>query len=337
MNTRRLFPLLSILVGCLPAFPQESADPLRLEKPFTNQLPGDAPRFENNTLRLATWNIEWFPAGQRKSAKQNVQWQIAAVSNLIQKIQPDILLTQETRNLGSLVTLNNNLGPGAFHSLASSWFYDENEDRKLHDKVQQQTGLLSKLPWKEVWEVDFYQMPPHNRPARGLLAATFEVKGTPFTVYNLHTKSNHGAEDEEGRKENYAKRLGHIRELRKDLDRRGLDPLRDKIIVAGDMNTDLFSAAFADEETLKELQSLGFTQTHPAEPAAARITLPSREGEPYPDGTFDYIFLSRGWGENLPVAQVLLEGASKRKEVYGGDEPGLASDHFPVYVDLPLP
>jgi endonuclease/exonuclease/phosphatase family metal-dependent hydrolase len=336
MKKRALFLLLAALFSTA-ASGQEAATGLRFEKPFTYQLPGDPPRFDKASLRFATWNIEWFPAGQRKSAKQNVQWQIAAVSNIIQKIQPDILLTQETRNLGALVSLNNNLGPGAFHALASSWFYDENEERRLNDKVQQQTGILSRIPWKEAWEVDFFQLPVQNRPARGLLAASFECKGIPFTVYNLHTKSNHGAEDDAGRGENYTKRLAHIRQLHDDLERRGLDPLRDRIIVAGDMNTDLFSPAFAGEQTLKELQSLGFTQTHPPEPSAARITLPAREGEPFAAGTFDYIFLSRGWGEQLPSAQVLQEGASQRVNVFGGDEPGLASDHYPVYIDLPLP
>lgn len=336
MKKPALFLLLAAFLSA-PGSGQEAAGGLRFEKPFTHRLPGDPPRFEKSSLRLATWNIEWFPAGQRKSLKQNVQWQIAAVSNIIQKIQPDILLTQETRNLGALVSLNNNLGPGAFHALASSWFYDENEERRLNDKVQQQTGVLSRIPWKDAWEVDFFQLPAKNRPARGLLAASFELKGTSFTVYNLHTKSNHGAEDDEGRRENYAKRLAHIQQLHDDLERRGLDPLRDKIIVAGDMNTDFFSPSFAEEQTLRELQSLGFTQTHAPEPSDRRVTLPGREGEPFSDGTFDYIFLSRGWGEHLPVARVLQEGASKRMNVFGGDEPGLASDHYPVYIDLPLP
>ncbi|NJK90618.1 MAG: hypothetical protein HC904_01575 [Blastochloris sp.] len=309
----------------------------RIEKPFLHEEPKAEAYVPAKTIRIATWNIEWFPAGQRKSAKENVQWQIAAVAALIKEFKPDILLTQETRNLGALISLNNNLAADAFPFLASSWFNDENQERLLNDKIQQQTGILSRPPWQEVWEVDFAPLSGEDRPTRGWLAARYLIGNLQFVIYNGHTKSNFGAEDDQARQKNYAKRLAAIRELKRDLDRLKLDPYRDKILVCGDFNTDYFAKEFEDEETFKELQRLGFYQSFGSQPRDQIITLPAREGEPYPDGTFDYIWFSSGWGDPIPQAQILPKGASKRKEVFGGDEPGLASDHYPVFVDITLP
>jgi endonuclease/exonuclease/phosphatase family metal-dependent hydrolase len=308
----------------------------RIEKPFIHEQKNAETFQAKPFVRVATWNIEWFPAGMRKSAKENVEWQVAAVAAMLKEFNPDILLTQETRNLGALITLNNNLGSHAYNFIASSWFNSENQERLLSDKVQQQTGLLSRPAWKDIWEVDFATLTGEIRPTRGWLAMRYEIGNLKFVVYNGHKKSNFGAENEKDRASNYAKRLAAIRELKRDFYRLGLDPYRDKILVCGDFNTDFFSKEFEDEETFKKLRDMGFRHSFGSKKRSEIVTLPARVGEPYPDGTFDYIWFSAGWGENIPVAQILSKGASKRKDVFGGDEPGLASDHYPVYVDIPV-
>lgn len=312
------------------------AEEPRLEKPFTHHIEKPLDLDQKKFLRVATWNIEWFPAGMRQGAQENVQWQTAAVATLIKEIKPDILLTQETRNLSALISLNNNLGSDSFNHLASSWFSDENKESLLNNKIQQQVGFLSLLPWTDIWEVDFSTLPSKDRPARGWLAASFEVGSLKFVIYNGHLKSNFGAANPEDRASNYAKRLNAILELKRDLERRNLDPYRDKILICGDFNTDFFAKEFQDEATFPELQRMGFTHSFGYHERQDRITLPARVGEPYPDGTFDYIWVSSGWGEFTPSAKILQKGASKRKEVFGGDEPRLASDHYPVYIDIPL-
>jgi len=320
------------------------AEKPRYEDPVTaTGLSDSSGLHQPDRIRICTWNIEWFPAGQRKSKAQNTRWQTAAVANLLNEIRPDILLTQETRNLSSLKSINRNLNPPAFYALASAWFYNENPEpdpdnpNPMGDQVQQQCGLLSRIPWTEgkIWEIDFAPI-PNPRPTRGWLAAEFAAGGHVFTIYNGHLKSNYGAADPEERKENYQKRLDAILALEKDLDERNLDPYRDKIIVAGDFNTDFYDPAFSDEETLKALSDLGFLNTFILSRKDDRVTVPAREGEPWPDGTFDYIWISAGWKLPNLKAQVLKKGASKRKRVYGGDEPGLASDHYPVYIDIPV-
>ena len=67
------------------------------------------------------------------------------------------------------------------------------------------------------------------------------------------------------------------------------------------------------------------------------ITVPARKGvDPVPDRVLDYIWLSSGWKDPLPELQVVQEGASKQKNVYGGDKAGLASEHYPIFIDIPI-
>jgi endonuclease/exonuclease/phosphatase family metal-dependent hydrolase len=334
--------VLLLAVITLPLFgteptPDSAPSGPRIEAPQEHSVPGYETPTPGPTLRIATWNIEWFPAGMRKSAPEQVRLQTEAVRDLIHEFKPDILATQETRNLGALIVLNKALDRHRFGHLASARFQEENTARIDESKATQNTGFLSRFPWTRVWEVDFSTLPPENRPARGLLGARFEIKGLVFHLYNTHTKSNFGTKDEAGRLRNYSRRLATIHELKRDWDRLGLDPAKDRIIVAGDFNTDLFSDDFSGEQTLRLLLEWGFRHPFGNRPLAERITLPGREGEPYPDGTFDYLFFSPAFGDEIPPARIIMKGASKRKDVFGGDEPGLASDHYPVYVDLPLP
>ncbi|MEM6822943.1 MAG: endonuclease/exonuclease/phosphatase family protein, partial [Verrucomicrobiota bacterium] len=242
----------------------------------------------------------------------------------------------ETRNLKALRLLNRNLNPPQFSHLASSLFYQENIESNLDDKVRQELGLLSRYPWEAIWEIDFGVFRGKNRPTRGWLAARFKIGDHDITIYNGHLKSNYGAENPKDRERNIKKRDKAIDQLSKDLDRVGLDPYRDKIVVVGDFNADFFSSEFSDEKAFEAMERLGFHHTFLLSSTEKRITLPAKEGEPWPDGTFDYIFLSSGWKLKEVTAQVMAQGAAKRSEVYGGDEPGLASDHYPVFIDLPL-
>lgn len=332
--------LFLLLIGALSAgsswgYDTNSAPRIEMPSAITNKVTLLTAK-EPTQIRLATWNIEWFPAGQRRSAKKNVQNQMQAVAEMIQEFKPDILLTQETRNLGALISLNKLLDKLGFSYLASARYYEENQSRIDEGKPTQNTGMLSRYPWKDIWEVDFATLTYASPPTRGYLGAKFEINGVPFVVYDTHTKSNFGASDEKERAINYEKRANGIYELKRDWERMKLDPDKDKIIVVGDFNTDVFAEQFKDEKTFHILEKWGFKHCFGDLPLEKRVTLPGRKGEPFPDGTFDYIWFSKGWGDNIPSAQILSKGAAKRKDVYGGDEPGLASDHYPVYVDITL-
>jgi len=333
---KRLPLLLILVLSTLLPSSQAASGNARLELPFTFSAEETVPPKPGDSIRVCTWNIEWFPAGQRDSQEKNVNWQVAAVAEILNEVQPDILLTQETRNLQRLRQLNRNLNPPGFSHLASTLFYQENTPDNLDDRVRQECGLMSRFAWSEIEEIDFEPLRGKNLPTRGWLFTSFELKGARFAIYNGHLKSNYGAHDEKKRQSNIEKRTAAIEQLQQDLYRRMLDPYRDRIIVCGDFNSDFFSPAFSDEELFEEMEDLGFHHTFPTALPERRITVPAREGEPWADATFDYIFLSSAWGQDMAEATVLPRGASKRIDVYGGDEVGLASDHYPVFIDLPL-
>jgi endonuclease/exonuclease/phosphatase family metal-dependent hydrolase len=335
----RIFILLWLTASGLLGAEEKNADAW-IEVPLTREIairPGPSPRPEG-TLRIASWNIEWFPAGQRGGSPDPTNLQIAAVANILNEIQPDILLTQETRNLRALERLNQNMGLWPFSHLASSWFYKRNDSGNPDDRVQQQNGILSRHPWDETWEVDFTPLQGAHRPPRGWLAARFRIRAATLTLYTGHLKSDYGADSPEKAQSNQAKRAAAIDQLALDLERRGLDPYRDRIIVAGDFNADIFTADRGSETIFDQLDRMGFRSAlQPAQRSAA-ITVPAREGVPdVPDLTLDYIWLSSAWGSPPPPVQIISRGASKKKDVFGGDAPGLASDHYPIYVDVQIP
>ena len=329
------FLLLVCSLSSASAYDTNSAPRIEMPSAITNKVTAPALK-DPAQIRLATWNIEWFPAGQRNSAKKNVQQQMQAVSRMIEEFKPDLLFTQETRNLGALISLNKLMDKLGFSHIASARYYEENQSRIEENKPTQNTGVFSRYPWKNIWEVDFATLTYLNAPTRGWLGTKFKISGTPFVVYNTHTKSNFGASNKDDRANNYEKRVNSIHELKRDWDRLKLDPNKDKIIIVGDFNTDVFAENFKDEKTFPLLEEWGFKHCFADLPLEKRVTLPGRKGEPFPDGTFDYIWFSKGWGDHTPIAQILAKGAAKRKDVYGGDEPDLASDHYPVFVDITL-
>lgn len=333
------------LVACLTAllfFPliaeAEVRGEPRIETPFTFSNETERVPKNPDSIRICNWNIEWFPAGRRDMRDINVNYQVAAAAGILNEIEPDIILAQEIRNLPALRLLNRNLNPPAMSHLAISFFLKENtaEEQEKRKRGGQECALLSRYPWTSIREIDFGPLEGSHRPARGWLHAEFNIGDHTIHIYNGHLKSNFGADDPAERASNIAKRKAAIDQLQQDLKRLNLDPIRDKIIVVGDFNTDFFSKEFADEKLFDELKHMGFRQTFSLDSVEERITIPARLGEPWPSSTFDYILLSAGWRLDDVTAQVLQKGASKRKDVYGGDEPGLASDHYPVYIDLPL-
>ncbi|MEM6822194.1 MAG: hypothetical protein AAF558_09660, partial [Verrucomicrobiota bacterium] len=78
MRSIPIFELL-ILITVIFAIVQRSysATSPRIEKPFAFSNETETPPHSPSSIRICCWNIEWFPAGQRKSQNQNVNWQVA--------------------------------------------------------------------------------------------------------------------------------------------------------------------------------------------------------------------------------------------------------------------
>lgn len=112
-----------------------------------------------------------------------------------------------------------------------------------------------------------------------------------------------------------------------------MNPMRDAIVVMGDLNTDVYQEIFAGEQTVPLLVRAGFHNLVDQLPPAQRTTIPAKEGDlhDYPDATFDYILSSHSIGQ-VPI-QIIQDGVPK----IATSEPGLpghASDHYMLEMQL---
>jgi len=193
----------------------------------------------------------------------------------------------------------------------------------------QNVAILSKVPIRESWEVGFHNLPlTPDRPVRGFLAARLGTKKNGLTVYTVHLKSNRG-----GREASAPRRERAMEYLRKDWEMRGLDPEKDRILVAGDFNCSLRNPEFAKERTIRGQLKEGWVSVAEGIPWPEAATVkPDLEGK-FPAADFDHILLSPGW-----VA--LLRSEPPQGRSYAGfkvevvQNPKVPSDHYPVVLRL---
>src|SRR5437667_9120941 len=78
---------------------------------------------EQATIRVTTWNLEWFPNGSAHDATPEVQAQrIAAAADVLRPINPDIVLLQEVRDYDVCARLGDAIAPGIYHVAICSAF-----------------------------------------------------------------------------------------------------------------------------------------------------------------------------------------------------------------------
>jgi endonuclease/exonuclease/phosphatase family metal-dependent hydrolase len=264
------------------------------------------------TIRVTTWNLQWFPNGGPKQApleKQNAH--IAAAANVLHSLNPDIILLQEMRDYDACARLAEAIQPHTYQVAVCSAF---KEGRGIG---HQQVAILAKEPAQAAWSEPWKSMEDVD-PPRGFAFGWFKVAGADVGVYAVHLKSNlimHGDTVAEGIK-NIHKRevaarqlLGHIREVIAV----AMPNLR-PIIIGGDFNTN--ADEFADDETLKTLTDAGLSNCMEKLPLTRRVTHPA-SGR-YPDATFDYFF-----ARNASLGPPQITRCT-------------ASDHLPVTCDVEI-
>jgi hypothetical protein len=75
---------------------------------------GNSP--EPASIRITTWNLEWFPNGSAHDATPEVQAQrIAAAADVLRPINADIILLQEVRDYEACARLGEAIAPGMYH------------------------------------------------------------------------------------------------------------------------------------------------------------------------------------------------------------------------------
>lgn len=232
-----------------------------------------------------SWNLKWFPSG-RAEHRASPRVEAANISDAADVIRANlkgegrVMFLQEMRDAQACSNLVAAIGDEKLKVAAASAFRDFRDNRLQW----QQLGILSDLPVLEAkWA--YSKRTSGLFVPRGYVYALLDggSKGR-IACFCVHLKSNYGARKAAKKKENMLKREIAIRQVLEVAQKCGAD----KIIIAGDMNSDRFQAAFKDERIFSLLESSGFKDGWQGVEPSARGTHPG--GARYPDSTLDYIF-----------------------------------------------
>lgn len=228
---------------------------------------------------------------------------MSAASAALLRLDPDVLLLQEVRNLESAERLVAPLEGFAVHVVSR---FPEGFGA---GPGRQQVAIAARLPaesaWSEPWRAGRVD------PPRGLAFAVLaHPGGSRLLAYSVHLKSNLGdaVKNIAKREESARQLLAHIEAMRRlhgDL----------PVVVGGDWNT--WPGRDPNERTAETLVASGMRWSFAGVPGRDRVTWPARDG--YPDACFDY-FMTLG-----------LE--AQPGWVPGGDFSAI-SDHRPVGIDV---
>ena len=273
-----------------------------------------APALSAASVRVTTWNLEWFPNGSPKELPPAEQTKrIGAAADVLRLLNSDVILLQEVRDYEACARLAEAIHPHTYQVAICSAF----KEPYTPGLGKQQVAILAKVPAQAAWSESWKSMNGVD-PPRGFAFAWFKIGGSDVGVYSLHLKSNLIMKSDRATEaqKNIRKRevavdqlLNHVRDVIAPS-----IPLVKSFVVGGDFNTNLNQPEFSEEKTLSKLIAAGFRNSMAGAPLLQRVTHPGKG--PYPDATFDYLF-----GLNLVLAKPQIT-ASK------------ASDHYPVTCDI---
>lgn len=264
-------------------------------------------------LKVATWNMEWFPGGKPSATAEERADQIGRAKLELLRLQPDVLLVQEITDKAAL---EETLGVVSNLQLCVLSAFETGG----HGGKVQQVGIASKYPAYNAWAEEWKKVGGNAEPPRGFAYAAISVATDAVVMaYSLHLKSNAGGPPQLNiakREESARQLLVHIGEIETKLKK---DKRVAGIFFGGDMNTNAENPQWAAEKTLRVFSDAGFANCWRDIPAAQRQTwLGNERFEPC---TFDWLFYQRLGKQTATVVP------SDRK----------VSDHAPIVVFLDLP
>ena len=232
-----------------------------------------------------SWNLKWFPSGraEHRASARVESANIADAADVIRanlKGSGRVLFLQEMRDAKACSNLVVAIGDTNLKVAVASAFRDFRDNRLQW----QQLGIVTDMPvlkteWKYSKKADGMFVP--RGYAYALLDGGEEGRIACFCV---HLKSNYGAKKAAKKKENMLKREAAIRQVLAAAENCGAD----KILIAGDFNSDRFQRAFKDERIFSMLESAGFKDGWEGTDPSQRGTHPGSSR--YPDSTLDYVF-----------------------------------------------
>ena len=261
------------------------------------------------TVRVAFWNIQWFPGRHPNASVASERAQIGSVHRDIRRINADVIGMEEVRDFDNATIAISPL-PGFKVDVVSDFPPREGQD------VGQQVAIASRLPplsaWVEMWKPNRALVPP-----RGFAFAAYEVAPRHvLLVYAIHLKSNRGeiSENIAIREESMQQLTAHIEAMNDAYGKLG----NVSCIVGGDFNTAPDDPRFAGETTTGLLRDNGFSWCWENIPFAQRISLPA--DKLFPAACFDHIFV-----RNAKINSARVIETSRR-----------SSDHNAIFAELQL-
>lgn len=337
---RALYALLLVAAGLLLwllAQPKPGVRIVSLRPVLAPEAP--LPADPRDRLRIATYNLEHFTDARGDGPERTPELFIAqarGAAAIIAEADPDVLLLQEVENARALIYLNEQF------ARPYAYIYVTDLRRSSGPRDPLNLGLLSRLPPRQVRQLGFHALEGGASPARGSLAAAFDLPGgASLLAYNIHLKSNYGEAPR-----NQAQRAAALHLIGADIvaeTYRNLPRLTSALIL-GDTNVDPDTPQFADDPSLEPLAG-GFADLWLGRPIDERTTIPTRHageaGDPmlvFPPSAFDRVFASKNlvangpWRIAGPVA--IPQGTDTANNLTKPGENGHVSDHYLVYADL---
>ena len=276
-------------------------------------LPASCTRFENElpekreeTIRIGTYNLQnlfdEFDDPDHEDGEKPPEQRLRALADVITRINCDVLAVQEVENIEVLKSFNHLYLADMYPHLVLV----EGNDKRGID-----VAVLSKIPIVKVASYRDFIIPCSSldapvRFSRDLLAVSwYSPQGSLWTLLVTHLKSGRTLEDRHLR----SCQIKALADICKD--EGYVDPWgKGLVILAGDLN------AAPDDPDIKPLRMVPFSD--PARDLPRRST--HRSGL-----TLDYILLSPEADARYIVGSV---------KVFREFPAGIASDHFPLFLDL---
>ncbi len=310
----------------------------RLQPVLAPEKGAPAPRVPDR-IRVATYNLEHFTDGRNDGPERTPEVFMTHARDaaaIIAEVDPDVLVLQEVENGRTLEFLNDQFDRPYDYVYISKLRQTSGENERLN------LALLSRLRPHNVRQLGFYNLGGKGRPARGSLAAEFDLDDdSALLVYDIHLKSNYGEMPR-----NQAQRAIALHQIAADAVAEKLqnDPFPTSVLILGDTNVDPDTEAFADDPSLEPLAG-SYVDLWRGRPIEERTTIPTRQpgetGDPllvFPPSAFDRIFASKNLAAGGPwrvsPPQTVQRGTDTANNLTQPGINGHVSDHHIAYVDL---
>ena len=278
--------------------------------PFPPRSSAPATNAAGSVLRVAFWNIKWFPGGRPNAYKGEEVRQTTAVHLDIPKLAADVIGFEEVRDWASAALAVVPL-PGFKVDVCSNFPPREGQTDT------QQVAIVSRLQplsaWAEQWKTSGALTPP-----RGFAFAAYQTAPRHILlVYALHLKSNRGelVEDIAMREESTRQLIVHMKAMEAAYGKLGALTW----IVGGDFNTAPDDPRFQADKSIATLTKNGLLWSWQGMPLDRRVTLPPDKR--FPAACFDHIFYL---GAALQKAEALMTSEA-------------SSDHRAIRAEFLLP